>query len=67
MEGEQDNSRNNEDPSGALTRGNFGEDLQVQRVEQHEIPSSKFEPSKSPDGGKSVSSGSKPRVFLAVL
>jgi auxin response factor len=56
VEGEQVNSRNNEDSSGTLTRGNFGEDLQVQPVEQHEISAPKFESSKSPDGGKSVSS-----------
>ncbi|OEL30198.1 Auxin response factor 11 [Dichanthelium oligosanthes] len=56
-EGEQVNCGNNEHSSGALTRGDFAEELQVQQVERHELLSlPKLESSKSPDGGKSVSS-----------
>ncbi|KAJ1260484.1 hypothetical protein BS78_10G236200 [Paspalum vaginatum] len=46
----------NEDSSGALTRGDFAGELQVQQVEHELMPSPKLESSKSPDGGKSVSS-----------
>ncbi|CAL5014329.1 unnamed protein product [Urochloa decumbens] len=67
-EAEQVNCGNNEDSSGALTRGGFAGELQVQQVEQHELLSPpKLEPSKSPDGGKSVSSfpnqGCSPQFF----
>lgn len=67
-EAEQVNCENNEDSSGALTRGGFAGELQVQQVEQHELLAPpKFEPSKSPDGGKSVSSfpnqGCSPQFF----
>ncbi|XP_062186124.1 auxin response factor 11-like isoform X2 [Phragmites australis] len=56
-EAEQANCGNNEDSSGALTRGDFAGELQVQQVEQHELLSPpKLESSKSPDGGNSVSS-----------
>jgi len=59
---------NCEDSSGALTRGGFAGEPQVQQVEQHELLSpAKLESSKSPDGGKSVSSypnqGCSPQFF----
>jgi auxin response factor len=58
VEGGQDNSGNNEDSSATLARWNFGGDLQVQPLEQHQVSAPKFESSKSPDGdgGRSVSS-----------
>ncbi|CAL5029476.1 unnamed protein product [Urochloa decumbens] len=67
-ETEQVNCGNNEDSSGALTRGGFAGELLVQQVEQHELLSPpKLESSKSPDGGKSVSSfpnqGCSPQFF----
>ncbi|XP_062227028.1 auxin response factor 11-like isoform X2 [Phragmites australis] len=56
-EAEQDNCGNNEDSSGALTRGDFAGEQQVQQFEQHELLSPpKLESSKSPDVGKLVSS-----------
>ncbi|KAJ1273329.1 hypothetical protein BS78_06G271700 [Paspalum vaginatum] len=56
-ETQQDNCGNNEDSSGALTRGDFDGKLQVEQVEQHELLSPpKLESSKSSDGGKSISS-----------
>ncbi|KAL6651860.1 hypothetical protein ACP70R_010785 [Stipagrostis hirtigluma subsp. patula] len=48
-ESKQANCGNNENSSSALTRGNLAGELQVLQVEQHE-------PSKSPDGGMSISS-----------
>ncbi|PAN40600.1 hypothetical protein PAHAL_7G327300 [Panicum hallii] len=67
-EAEQVNCGDNEDSSGALTRGGFAGEPQVQQVEQHELLSPpKLESSKSPDGGKSVSSfpnqGCSPQFF----
>lgn len=67
-EAEQVNCGTNEESSGAFTRGGFGGELQVQQVEQHELLSPpKLESSKSPDGGKSVSSfpnqGCSPQFF----
>ncbi|ONM12538.1 auxin response factor 11 isoform X1 [Zea mays] len=57
FEAEQATCGNNEDSSGALTRGDFAGELQVQQVEQDGLlPPPKLESSKSPDGGKSVSS-----------
>lgn len=56
LEAEKANSGNNEDSSGTLTRGNFAGDIHVQQAEQHEMSVPKLEPSKSPDGAKSVSS-----------
>ncbi|KAF8660332.1 hypothetical protein HU200_057909 [Digitaria exilis] len=58
----------NEDSSGALTRGGFVGELQVQQVEKHELMSPpKLESAKSPDGLKSVSSfpnqGCSPQFF----
>ncbi|AQK46979.1 auxin response factor 11 isoform X2 [Zea mays] len=57
-EAEQATCGNNEESSGALTHGDFAGELQVQQqVEQHELLAPpKIESSKSPDGGKSVSS-----------